>query len=274
VCLFVVDCQISDKTMDTTIESLERYYKSIISQDGCWRFFLCITDYVFFVMKTKETLKLIREKTLFIGSQEAWDKLCMAYTVVKDIEKQGEVTELKKFGKNIELARELLEMKFSKLSIKEFDDFNKMKNHIFSYFDIHQFKNYTTRIHNYLMDNLDKKNSVTAPENGQLITRDSKTGNFYCQNKLIEFKNTKSIYYFLFECLYEKSQINGFCDYETMNKYLEERGEEKYEDRKKKIDRIKNGMQNLFRFSNLKNETPTGKKLIMPVRGKGWILNK
>ena len=104
-----------------------------------------------------------------------------------------------------------------------------------------------------------------------LITRDKKTGDFYFKNKLINFSNKNTIYYLLFECLCEKSDTKGFCSIETINKYLERHDKEKLIDDRKMKDRIKNGVIDLFRFSDLHNETPDGKLLIKKERGKGLI---
>ena len=99
-----------------------------------------------------------------------------------------------------------------------------------------------------------------------------KTGDFYYKNKLIKFENKDAIYYLIFECLYEKGELDGFCSYETIDKYLVEHGKERYDDNRQITDRIKNGVMNLFRFSNLPAKAPDGKEIIQKVRGKGIIL--
>lgn len=109
-------------------------------------------------------------------------------------------------------------------------------------------------------------------ERKNLITRDKLTGDFYYKNKPINFENKDTIYYLIFECLYEKGDLEGFCSYENINKYLEEHGKEEYKDERQIRDRIKNGIMNLFRFSNLPPKAPDGKELIQKVRGKGIIL--
>jgi len=105
-----------------------------------------------------------------------------------------------------------------------------------------------------------------------LITKDKTTGDFYYKNKLIKFENKEAIYYLIFSCLYENGDLEGFCSYEIINRYLEEHGKEKYSNEQQIMDRIKNGIINLFRFSNLPLKAPDGKNLIRKVRGKGIIL--
>ena len=104
-----------------------------------------------------------------------------------------------------------------------------------------------------------------------LITRD-KNGDFFYKNKLIKFEDKDAIYYLIFECLFEQSDLTGFCSYEIINRYLEKHGKEEYATDRQKIDRIKNGITNLFRFSNLPFETHNKKKIIQKVKGKGAIL--
>lgn len=105
-----------------------------------------------------------------------------------------------------------------------------------------------------------------------LINRDEKTGDFYFKNKPIKFGNKDTIYYLIFECLYEKGNLEGFCSYETINKYLVEHGKDEYADHRQITDRIKNGIINLFRFSNLPPKALVGKEIIQKIRGKGIIL--
>ena len=116
------------------------------------------------------------------------------------------------------------------------------------------------------------KIKIQKTEEGRtLITRD-KEGDFYYKNKLIELENKDAIYYLIFECLYGKGNLEGFCSYKTINKYLEEHGKKKLTGSLQKNNRIKNGIINLFRFSELPQKTPDGKKIIQKVRGKGIIL--
>ncbi|MSU60430.1 MAG: hypothetical protein EXS52_00755 [Candidatus Staskawiczbacteria bacterium] len=129
------------------------------------------------------------------------------------------------------------------------------------------------------------KNSILEEMNGakggkktgksakRLITRDAIAGEFYYKNKPINFQGNETIYFLIFECLYEKSDFNGFCSYETINNYLQASGEEEYDDDRQIKDRIKNGIANLFRFTGLPKKNPTGKKLIDVSRGKGLIFN-
>jgi len=108
---------------------------------------------------------------------------------------------------------------------------------------------------------------------GVLITRNEKSGDFYFKNKPIKFQNKEAIYYLIFECLCEKGELDGFCSYETINKYLEKHNKEELTDEQQIKNRIKNGIENLFRFSNLPRKAPDGKELIRKVRGKAVILH-
>lgn len=116
------------------------------------------------------------------------------------------------------------------------------------------------------------KDRAQIKKERNLITRDKRNGDFYFKNKLIKFENKEAIYYLIFECLYEKGDLNGSCSYETINKYLEDHDKEKYTDRQQILNRIKNGIMNLFRFSDLPQKAPDGKELIQKVRGKRIIL--
>jgi len=130
------------------------------------------------------------------------------------------------------------------------------------------------RIREIAREEQDKKDKIKITKMGKrgtLITRD-RDGGFYYKNKPIKFKNKEAIYYLIFECLYEKADLNGFCSYETINKYLVEHGKEEYTNERQMKDRIKNGIMNLFRFSNLPLKAPDGKELIQKIRGKGIIL--
>jgi len=98
-------------------------------------------------------------------------------------------------------------------------------------------------------------------------------GEFYYKNKLVRFTDKETIYYLIFECLYENSNPDGFCSYETIDKYLKKHGKDKYDDNRQRTDRIKNGITNLFRFSHLSQKTPDGKELIKIIRGNGVILH-
>jgi hypothetical protein len=111
-----------------------------------------------------------------------------------------------------------------------------------------------------------------AEQRKTLITRDKESGDFYYKNKPIKFDNKGAIYYLIFECLYENGGIEGFCSYENINRYLEKHGEKEYTENQQIADRIKNGLVNLFRFSNLPQKTPNGKNLIRKIRGKGLTL--
>jgi hypothetical protein len=105
-----------------------------------------------------------------------------------------------------------------------------------------------------------------------LITRDGQTEDFYYKNKPIKFKGKNTIYFRIFECLCENSDLEGFCSYEKIDEYLIEHGEEECKDRRQMMDRIKNGITNLFRFSDLPKKTLGNKDLIQKTRGEGLIL--
>ena len=69
-----------------------------------------------------------------------------------------------------------------------------------------------------------------------------------------------------------ESDGNGFCDYETINKFLERNGEDKLDDIEKIRKRINNGVASLFRFTkNLPHKAPAGKEIVMIQRGKGLL---
>ncbi len=105
-----------------------------------------------------------------------------------------------------------------------------------------------------------------------LITRDPGTGDFYYKKKLIEFKNKEAIYYLIFECLFCEGDIEGFCSYEKINNYLIRQGKEKCFGKEKTRKRIRNGIENLKRFSNLPEKAPDKKNIIQKIKGKGLIL--
>lgn len=105
-----------------------------------------------------------------------------------------------------------------------------------------------------------------------LITRDKQTGDFFYNGKSIKFENKGAIYYLIFECLFMNGDLDGFCSYDKVEEYLIRHGQDKCNKQKQKINRIKNGIENLFRFSNLSECAPDGKEIIKKRRGKGAIL--
>ena len=120
-----------------------------------------------------------------------------------------------------------------------------------------------------LENNASKTSNKTDVIKKNLITRDGSNGNFYYNNNLIKFGGKQTIYYLILECLYEKSDIDGFCSYESINEYLEKHNQKIYVASIQIRNRIKNGVTNLFRFSGLINEAPDGNALIQKVKGKG-----
>jgi hypothetical protein len=119
---------------------------------------------------------------------------------------------------------------------------------------------------------MSEKKQIKTKKRNCLITRNEQTGDFYYKNKPIEFKGKNTIYFWIFECLYEKSDLEGFCSYENIDKYLIEHGKEECEDWRQVMNRIKNGITNLFRYSNLPKKTPNNKDLIQKTRGEGLTL--
>lgn len=145
--------------------------------------------------------------------------------------------------------------------------------------DIRRFENYHDQLKKIIKNkrkilDLDKEQPDLPNKQNQryLITRDKTNGDFYYKNKLIKFDNKDTIYYLIFECLYTKGDLKGFCFYESINRYLEKQGQERLVDNQKIKDRIKNGLENLFRFTNLPRKAPDGKKIIQKSRGKGITL--
>jgi len=108
-------------------------------------------------------------------------------------------------------------------------------------------------------------------ETQHLIYKNS-DGDYFWKDKPIDItKNT--IHYLILDCLYENGDVNGFCDYSTIDKYFSTHGKGQYKNQEQTLKRIRNGVASLFRFSNLKSTTPDGKKLIRKLRGEGLIFH-
>ncbi len=109
-------------------------------------------------------------------------------------------------------------------------------------------------------------------QRNSLIQRNA-DGDFYYKDKLIKLESKDTIYYLIFECLFEEGDLaDGFCSYETIDRYLVKHGQEEYADGIQVKNRIKNGIMNLFRFSQLPRKAPNGKDLIRRRKGEGVML--
>lgn len=113
---------------------------------------------------------------------------------------------------------------------------------------------------------------------GRLIHKDAH-GDFFYDGKRIEMSQG-TIYYKVFDVLYEQADQRGFLSYEKIEKFLVNSGMEGIENVMGRNKRITNamGMTGLFNSAKvggdrLKNETLDGRKLVEPVVGKGWKLN-
>lgn len=115
--------------------------------------------------------------------------------------------------------------------------------------------------------------SQTKKESSKLLISKNNLGQYFFNNKPLKFENTDTIYFKIFDVLYEKADANGFYSYGEINKFLQESGEKPLTDRTKIVERVSNGLKNLLRYSNLpKNvKTPDGRPLIKTKRGKGLI---
>lgn len=106
-----------------------------------------------------------------------------------------------------------------------------------------------------------------------LINRDISSGDFYYKNKPIKLNDKHAIYYLIFECLYLKSDMEGFCSYDTIDNYLTSNEKSKCKTEKQKIKRINNGVANFLRFSKLPKNANNNKKLIEIIKSRGLIFN-
>ena len=67
---------------------------------------------------------------------------------------------------------------------------------------------------------------------------------FYCNNKRIPFDSNESQYYHLFDILYGDNGESKLLNYETINKELISKGEQRIEERTAIIQRIRNAVNN------------------------------
>ena len=121
---------------------------------------------------------------------------------------------------------------------------------------------------------INSNSSLSTNENKpKLLITKNNSGEFLFGDKPLKFENTNTIYFKIFDALYEKADATSFCSYGEINKFLQESGEETLTDRAKIVERISNGLKNLFRYSNLPKDGKIqgGNLLIKPKRGKGLI---
>ena len=113
----------------------------------------------------------------------------------------------------------------------------------------------------------------------KIISR-NEDGNYLYEKKLIIVaKNT--IYYRVFDIMFLDSGQEGFLSYFDIDKKLQQRGEQKIQDKRKRETRIRNAIsdtQGFFRFAKIGDETfknilKDGRKIIEIKRGKGLIFN-
>src|SRR3989344_3468093 len=119
-----------------------------------------------------------------------------------------------------------------------------------------------------------KKSAHDSGKNKRFI--DYHDSDFYCKNKLIDFPEREAIYVKLVEVLYTKSDHNGHCSYDTINRFFESKHENKITDREKQTKRIHNAIQGLHRRRasqsvHFPQKAPDG-RLIIDVNGsKGLV---
>lgn len=94
---------------------------------------------------------------------------------------------------------------------------------------------------------------------------------FYCREHLIKFNDPASINAKVFRAIFKHADGSGLASYEDINSELEKNGEKVLTERSKIIQRIRNAIHNLFRYSDLPNEIPSGEKLLEITRGKGIV---
>ncbi len=80
-------------------------------------------------------------------------------------------------------------------------------------------------------------------------------------------------YYLVIKFLLQNADSSGFCDYKSINNYLELNGQDKMTDRNKAAKRITNAKDNFFHIGKIRNINTKGERLIAMYRGKGLILN-
>jgi len=95
---------------------------------------------------------------------------------------------------------------------------------------------------------------------------------FYCSGNLIRFNKPSSINAKVFRAIFKHADARGLATYEAINKELEKNSEKQLSDRSKIVQRIRNAVFNLFRYSNLPEKIPSGEKFLETDRGKGIIL--
>ncbi len=103
-------------------------------------------------------------------------------------------------------------------------------------------------------------------------------GKFYCQGKLIDFRDSQADYVKLLEALYFRSDKNGFCGYETIRQYIAEK--RPTTKRKKPVTKrtVDNALAGLYRKRHgqkipFPKTAPDGQPVISKDRGNGLVFH-
>lgn len=105
-------------------------------------------------------------------------------------------------------------------------------------------------------------------------------GDFFINGKLVVI-NKETIYYKVFNLIYENLDQANFISYGWLNTLLEKKGEVRLSDIEKQIKRITNAIgkqQGFFKYAKVnghqvENKVVSGMKLIETIRGKGLKMN-
>ena len=125
-----------------------------------------------------------------------------------------------------------------------------------------------------------QKKNLELNQQRRLIHKDRK-GDFYLSDDRIDMSQM-SIYYKAFDILCTYHDQDGFLSYEKIEEYLVKNGEDEAIDAKKRNKRIQNALTNenqgfwkgaKINGKTIKNETPSGKKIIDVRGGLGLVLN-
>lgn len=117
------------------------------------------------------------------------------------------------------------------------------------------------------------------PQRGPTQFLEYRDGNFYAKDKLIDFPDQKSAYFYLLKALYFESDSEGFISYERIDKYIEKETKKLIKETTKKQKRILNALASLYRKREQRQKNPFPKKtsdgslVIRNVPGKGLIFN-
>lgn len=74
-----------------------------------------------------------------------------------------------------------------------------------------------------------------------------KNGECYCNHRLIDFPNKRSLYFLLVKALHDYSQVDGFCSYESIDGFFVEHGYPAKEGGARS-KRINNALTELYRL--------------------------